>query len=55
MADKDNRQRGELPPHREDDLARQQKTQEEAQPNRNTRDDGRGRDASRTGSDSNPD
>ena len=52
MADNDNRQRGELPPHREDDRARQQEAQEEARPNPNTRDDRRGRDASRTGSDS---
>jgi hypothetical protein len=59
MTDKDNRRdnpkRGELPPHREDVRAPQQEAQEGAQPNPNTRDDGRGRDASRTGSDSNAD
>ena len=58
MTDKDNRrdnpQRDELPPHREDERARQQEALEGARPNPNTRDDGRGRDASRTGSDSNP-
>ena len=52
--DDDNRDRGELPRHREDERARQQEAQQEARPNRNTRDDGRGRDAGRTGSDSNP-
>ena len=53
MPDDENRERGELPRHREAECARQQEAQQKAQPNPNTRDDGRGRDAGRTGSDSN--
>ena len=53
MPNDDNRERGELPRNREDERARRQEAQQQAQPNRNTRDDGRGRDAGRTGSDSN--
>ena len=50
MADH-NSGRGELRP----DKSKQAATPDrKPQPNRNTRDDGRGRDASRTGSDSNP-
>jgi hypothetical protein len=54
MANDDNRARGELPRHRDDERARQQEAQQEARPNPNTRDDGRGRDAGRTGRESNP-
>lgn len=46
-----NPRRGELPPNKSEQAA---KPDPEPQPNRNTKDDGRGRDASRTGSDSNP-
>ena len=54
MPNDDDRERGELPRNREDERARQEDAQHDAQRNPNTRDDGRGRDASRTGSDSNP-
>lgn len=42
--------RGELPKHRNDEQA---PADPSPKPNRDNRDDGRGRDASRTGSDSN--
>jgi hypothetical protein len=50
MTDRQER-RGELPQHRTDEQAPPDPA---PKPNRETRDDGRGRDASRTGSDSNP-
>lgn len=49
------RQRGELPPDRLDEAADPKPVESAPQPNRSTKDDGRGRDARRTGSDSNPD
>ena len=54
MPNDDDRERGELPRNREHERARQENAQQDAQRNPNTRDHGRGRDASRTGSDSNP-
>jgi hypothetical protein len=54
MPNDESRERGELPRHREDERGRQQEAQQDAESNRNTRDDGRGRDAGRTGSESNP-
>jgi len=47
-----NRQRGEMPPHREDEATRQQEAQQDARPNRHQSEDDRGRDANRDGSDS---
>ena len=41
MPNADNRERGELPRHREDQRARQQEAQQDARRNPNTRDDGR--------------
>lgn len=49
------RRRGELPPDRLDEAADPRPVESAPHPNRNTKDDGRGRDARRTGSDSNPD
>ena len=49
MADR-NERRGELPRERDDEAAKPDK---KPRPNCDTKDDGRGRDASRTGSDSN--
>lgn len=49
MTDRKER-RGELPRDREDEAT---KRDDQPRPNRDTKDDGRGRDASRTGSDSN--
>ena len=54
MPNDETRERGEVPRNREDERARQQEAQQDAEPNRNTRDDGRGLDAGRTGSESNP-
>jgi hypothetical protein len=45
-----NERRGELSPHRQDEAA---PPDPKPRPNTDTRDDGRGRDASRTGSKSN--
>jgi len=50
---RDNPQRGEMPPHRKDKAARQQEAQSDARPNPGDKEDGRGRDAGRDGSDSN--
>lgn len=49
-----DRKRGEMPPHREDEEARQQEAQEDARPNNARSTDDRGRDKGRSGSDSNP-
>ena len=42
-----HRQRGEMPPHREDEEARQQEAQEDARPNKNRSADDRGSDSNR--------
>ena len=47
------RKRGEMPPHREGEEARQQEAQEDARPNNARSADKRGRDKGRSGSDSN--
>ena len=47
------RKRGEMPPHREGEVARQQEAQEDARPNNARSADARSRDKGRSGSDSN--